>query len=250
MIQSSCNTCTSTSRERPAMNRLVRPAHDRGSPSLCCRGRSRPRGDWSSAGRWSYAQLDRPWRRGRRTRSWRWSVRAGDRVAGDDQPNDLGVILASTVPMRPRARWWVGINAEPSRAAGEAVPRRRCSFVARCCRATPPPADQVVRRWRARCSPRRGRTGERTTLQPRRRALTTPVPRAMSTRTRPRGIACTRVARRGYPKGAVHSQHNLLVPGAECLQRAAASCGGTSLRGGDFLGASTILARRRCSIRR
>ena len=132
-------------------------------------------------------------------------VRAGDRVAGA-LPNDLDVILAFHGAMRIGAIW-VGIN----RAL--AAPEKRYllddsgSSLLLCDRAT---AEQVTGGGAPRVVVLEDGAGEWYDAL----AAAPDAPfEADVDPFAPAGIAYTS-GTTGYPKGAVHSQYNLLVPGA------------------------------------
>jgi long-chain acyl-CoA synthetase len=176
------------------------------------------------SGRWSYAELDAFAARAANA-LLAMGVRAGDRVAGA-LPNDLDVVLAFHGAMRIGAVW-VGIN----RAL--APPEKRyllddsgtslllCDL---------PTAEQLatVGAGDARVVVVDGATGEWSEAWS--GATHEPVVVEIDPYA-PAGIAYTS-GTTGYPKGAVHSQYNLLVPGAVLnVSRGY----GPSLRKGDFL---------------
>jgi acyl-CoA synthetase (AMP-forming)/AMP-acid ligase II len=182
------------------------------------------------SGRWSYAELDRLASNAAHALV-ALGVQPGDRVAGG-LPNDLDVILAFHGAMRLGAVW-VGINralAPPEKqfllddsgtslllcdaATAEQVGGGRTNGAVRVLT-----VDEGAGEWH-----------DALAAAPDERFERDPDPFA------PAGIAYTS-GTTGYPKGATHSQHNLLVPGAVL----GASRGwGPSLRKGDFL-ALTIL---------
>ena len=176
------------------------------------------------SGRWSYAELDRLCDRAAHALH-AMGVRAGDRVAGA-LPNDLDVVLAFHGAMRIGAIW-VGINRALAPPEKRYLLDDSGSSLFVCDAAT---AEQVVGDGHA--APRvvalEDGTGEwydalAAAPDSRFRAEIDPLA--------PAGIAYTS-GTTGYPKGAVHSQYNLLVPGAVL----GASRGyGPSLRKGDFL---------------
>jgi acyl-CoA synthetase (AMP-forming)/AMP-acid ligase II len=150
-------------------------------------------------------------------------VRAGDRVAGA-LPNDLDVILAFHGAMRIGAIW-VGIN----RAL--AAPEKRYllddsgSALLLCDRAT---SEQVTSTGAPRVAVLDEGAGEWYDAL----AAAPDAPFEFDVDPfAPAGIAYTS-GTTGYPKGAVHSQYNLLVPGAVLI---ATRGFGPALRKGDFL---------------
>ncbi len=178
------------------------------------------------SGRWSYAELDRLANQAAHALA-ALGVQAGDRVAGG-LPNDLDVILAFHGSMRIGAVW-VGINRALAPPEKQFLLDDSGTSLLLCDAAT---AEQL--------------TGSGT------RALTVedapgewhdalaaapdePFGRDIDPFA-PAGIAYTS-GTTGYPKGATHSQHNLLVPGA---MLGASRGWGRALRKGDFL-ALTIL---------
>jgi long-chain acyl-CoA synthetase len=180
----------------------------------------------TASGRWSYAELDRLASRAAHALA-ALGVRAGDRVAGA-LPNDLDVILAFHGAMRIGAVW-VGINRALAPPEKQFLLDDSGTSLLLCDAAT---AEQVP-------------AGDRRVLTiddgpgEWRNALTAAPDEPFVAEVdpdAPAGIAYTS-GTTGYPKGATHSQHNLLVPGAVL----GASRGwGSSLRKGDFL-ALTIL---------
>ena len=149
-------------------------------------------------------------------------VRAGDRVAVA-LPNDLDVMIAFHGAMRIGAIW-LGIN-QALGAAGEAVPPRRQRHVVAAVRRRA--AEQVACGGAPRVVVLEDGAGEwhdALAAAPDAPFVADVDPFA------PAAIAYTS-GTTGYPKGAVHSQYNLLLPGAVL----GASRGyGPSLRKGDF----------------
>jgi acyl-CoA synthetase (AMP-forming)/AMP-acid ligase II len=176
------------------------------------------------SGRWSYQELDRLADRAARALA-ALGVRAGDRVAGA-LPNDVDVILAFHGAMRVGAVW-VGVNralAPPEMRyllddSGASVLLADAPTVERLervdgCRVVAVDVGDGDDEWHAAlvaaADGRFARAAD---------------PDA------PAGIAYTS-GTTGFPKGAVHSQHNLVVPGAALV----ASRGyGSTLRKGDCL---------------
>jgi acyl-CoA synthetase (AMP-forming)/AMP-acid ligase II len=178
------------------------------------------------SGRWSYAELDRL--AGNAAHALvALGVAPGDRIAGA-LPNDLDVILAFHGAMRLGAVW-VGINRALAPPEKQFLLEDSGASLLLCDAAT---AEQVgggstrvltvedgSGEWRGALAAAPDDRFERH-VDP----------------FAPAGIAYTS-GTTGYPKGATHSQHNMLVPGAVL----GASRGwGPSLRKGDFL-ALTIL---------
>ena len=178
------------------------------------------------SGRWSYAELDRLASRAAHALV-ALGVRAGDRVAGG-LPNDLDVILAFHGAMRLGAVW-VGINRALAPPEKQFLLDDSGTSLLLCDAAT---ADQVggggVRVLTVEDGP--GAWHDALAAAPDTPFTSTVDPYAAA------GIAYTS-GTTGYPKGATHSQHNLLVPGA---MLGASRGWGPSLRKGDFL-ALTIL---------
>jgi acyl-CoA synthetase (AMP-forming)/AMP-acid ligase II len=178
------------------------------------------------SGRWSYAELDRMADRAAHALV-ALGVGPGDRIAGA-LPNDLDVILAFHGAMRIGAIW-VGINRALARPEKQFLLDDSGTSLLLCDAAT---AEQVgggaARVLTVDDGPGEWRDALAT-------APDEPFVGAVDPLA-PAGIAYTS-GTTGYPKGATHSQHNLLVPGAVL----AASRGwDRSLRKGDFL-ALTIL---------
>ena len=124
-------------------------------------------------------------------------VRPGDRVAAS-LPNDADVVVAFHGAMRLGAVW-LGVNRALA-PPGEALPARGLRL-RRSCSATTTCRDLGVRvvdlaEWRAAVGAADG----------------TPIGVDVDPFA-PAGLAYTS-GTTGHPKGAVHSQHNLLVPGA------------------------------------
>jgi acyl-CoA synthetase (AMP-forming)/AMP-acid ligase II len=178
------------------------------------------------SGRWSYAELDRLAARAAHALV-ALGVRPGDRVAGA-LPNDLDVILAFHGAMRVGAVW-VGINRALAPPEKQFLLDDSGTSLLLCDTAT---AEQVAG------GSTRVLTVEDGTGEWRDALAAAPDDPFESTvdPDAPAGIAYTS-GTTGYPKGATHSQHNLLVPGA---MLAASRGWGSSLRKGDFL-ALTIL---------
>ena len=182
------------------------------------------------SGRWSYAELDRLAARAAHALS-ALGVRAGDRVAGG-LPNDLDVILAFHGAMRIGAVW-VGINRALAPPEKQFLLDDSGTSLLLCDAAT---ADQLgssgggrgVRVLTVDDGP--GEWRDALDAAPDEPFVHDVDPFA------PAGIAYTS-GTTGYPKGATHSQHNLLVPGAAL---GATRGWGPTLRKGDFL-ALTIL---------
>jgi O-succinylbenzoic acid--CoA ligase len=178
------------------------------------------------SGRWSYAELDRLADRAAHALVT-LGVKAGDRVAGG-LPNDLDVILAFHGAMRLGAVW-VGINRALAPPEKLFLLDDSGTSLLLCDGAT---AEQVAG-GPARVITVEDGPGEwRDAL-----ASASDEPFVADVDPfAPAGIAYTS-GTTGYPKGATHSQHNLLVPGA---MLAASRGWGPTLRKGDFL-ALTIL---------
>jgi long-chain acyl-CoA synthetase len=179
------------------------------------------------SGRWSYAELDRLADRAAHALV-ALGVRAGDRVAGG-LPNDLDVILAFHGAMRVGAVW-VGINRALAPPEKQFLLEDSGTSLLLC---EAPTAEQVAG------SAARVVTIEEDGPGEWHDALTgapdDPFPSDVDPLAAA-GIAYTS-GTTGYPKGATHSQHNLLVPGA---MLGASRGWDASLRKGDFL-ALTIL---------
>ena len=179
------------------------------------------------SGRWSYAELDRLADRAAHTLA-ALGVHAGDRVAGA-LPNDLDVILAFHGAMRLGAVW-VGINRALAPPEKQFLLDDSGTSLLLC---DAPTAEQVSGSAARVVTVEETGRGNGTPRSRRRR--TTPFVGDVDPFA-PAGIAYTS-GTTGYPKGATHSQHNLLVPGA---MLGASRGWGPSLRKGDFL-ALTIL---------
>ncbi len=181
------------------------------------------------SGRWSYAELDRLSARAAHALS-ALGVQPGDRVAGA-LPNDLDVILAFHGAMRLGAVW-VGINRAFVAPEKQFLLDDSGASLLLC---DEPTAEQLrsagagaTRVVTVEDGP--GEWHDALAAAPADPFVGDVDPFA------PAGLAYTS-GTTGYPKGATHSQHNLLVPGAVL----GASRGwGPSLRKGDFL-ALTIL---------
>ncbi len=174
------------------------------------------------SGRWTYAELDRLADRAAHALH-ALGVRAGDRVAGA-LPNDLDVILAFHGAMRIGAVW-VGINRALAPPEKRYLLDDSGSSLLLADAAT---AEQVAGGGAPRVVVLEDAAGEWAD------ALAA-APDAPFTADvdpfAPAGIAYTS-GTTGYPKGAVHSQYNLLLPGAVL----GVSRGyGPTLRKGDFL---------------
>ena len=178
------------------------------------------------SGRWSYAELDRLAGRAAHALT-ALGVRPGDRVAGA-LPNDVDVILAFHGTMRLGAVW-VGINRALAPPEKQFLLDDSGASLLLCDAAT---AEQVAAAETRVIIVDDGAGEWHDAL-----AATREDPFVSEVDPHaPAGIAYTS-GTTGYPKGATHSQHNLLVPGAVL----GASRGwGPSLRKGDFL-ALTIL---------
>lgn len=174
------------------------------------------------SGRWSYAELDRLAARAAHALH-AMGVRAGDRVAGA-LPNDLDVILAFHGAMRIGAIW-VGLNRALAPPEKRYLLDDSGSSLLLCDAAT---AEQVSGEGAPRVVILEDGAGEwydALAGAPDEPFVSDVDPHA------PAGIAYTS-GTTGYPKGAVHSQYNLLLPGAVL----GASRGwGPALRKGDFL---------------
>jgi long-chain acyl-CoA synthetase len=173
------------------------------------------------SGRYSYSELDRAANRAAHALA-AMGVRPGDRV-GASMPNDVGVVIAFHGVMRLGAVW-VGINrvlAPPEKQyiLGDAgikvfLGDDEMATQVEKLRGELPDLGPIVGDWAAAL-----RTADDGRLSP------TIDPLA------PAGIAYTS-GTTGFPKGVVHSQYNLLLPGAATV----ASRGyDASLRKGDCL---------------
>jgi long-chain acyl-CoA synthetase len=181
------------------------------------------------SGRWSYAELDRLASRAAHALV-ALGVRSGDRVAGA-LPNDLDVILAFHGAMRIGAVW-VGINRAFVAPEKQFLLDDSGASLLLC---DAPTAEQLrsAGAGRTRVVTVEDGPGEWHD------ALAAAPDDAFEADVdpfAPAGLAYTS-GTTGYPKGATHSQHNLLVPGA---MLGASRGWGPSLRKGDFL-ALTIL---------
>jgi long-chain acyl-CoA synthetase len=181
------------------------------------------------SGRWSYAELDRLASRAAHALV-ALGVQPGDRVAGA-LPNDLDVILAFHGAMRIGAVW-VGINRAFVAPEKQFLLDDSGASLLLC---DAPTAEQLrsagvggARVVTVDDGP--GEWHDSLTAAPDDPFVADVDPFA------PAGLAYTS-GTTGYPKGATHSQHNLLVPGA---MLGASRGWGPSLRKGDFL-ALTIL---------
>jgi acyl-CoA synthetase (AMP-forming)/AMP-acid ligase II len=178
------------------------------------------------SGRWSYAELDRMADRAAHALV-ALGVAPGARIAGA-LPNDLDVILAFHGAMRVGAIW-VGVNRALAPPEKQFLLDDSGTSLLLCDAAT---AEQVGGGAAQVLTVDDGPGEWRDALAA---APDEPFVGAVDPLA-PAGIAYTS-GTTGYPKGATHSQHNLLVPGAVL----AASRGwDRSLRKGDFL-ALTIL---------
>jgi len=178
------------------------------------------------SGRWSYAELDRL--AGRAAHALHaLGVRAGDRVASA-LPNDVDVILAFHGAMRIGAIW-VGINRALAPPEKRYLLDDSGTSLLLCDAAT---AEQVTGDTPRVIVLEDGAGGWFDALAA---APDAPFASAVDPHA-PAGIAYTS-GTTGYPKGAVHSQYNLLLPGA---MLGATRGYGPDLRKGDFL-ALTIL---------
>lgn len=173
------------------------------------------------SGRWTYGELDRLATRAAHALH-ALGLRAGDRVAGA-LPNDLDVILAFHGAMRMGAVW-VGINRALAPPEKQFLLDDSGASLLVCDAATASQVGDAAKRvvviddtpgeWHAALDAAPGEP------------LVADVdPFA------PAGIAYTS-GTTGYPKGAVHSQCNLLLPGAVL---GATRGYGPTLRKGDFL---------------
>ena len=174
------------------------------------------------SGRWSYAELDRLAARAAHALH-ALGVRAGDRVAGA-LPNDLDVILAFHGAMRIGAIW-VGVNRALAPPEKRYLLDDSGASLLVCDGAT---AEQVASGDAPRVVVLEDGRGE--WYDALAAATDAPFESAVDPYA-PAGIAYTS-GTTGYPKGAVHSQYNLLLPGAML----GVSRGyGPALRKGDFL---------------
>jgi acyl-CoA synthetase (AMP-forming)/AMP-acid ligase II len=178
------------------------------------------------SGRWSYAELDRLCGRAAHALA-ALGVRAGDRVAGG-LPNDLDVVLAFHGAMRLGAVW-VGINRALAPPEKQYLLDDSGTSLLLCDAATAEQVGEGGRRVIA-VEDGSGEWHDALAEAPDEPFVSDVDPFA------PAGIAYTS-GTTGYPKGATHSQHNLLVPGA---MLGASRGWGPTLRKGDFL-ALTIL---------
>jgi acyl-CoA synthetase (AMP-forming)/AMP-acid ligase II len=152
------------------------------------------------SGTWTYAELDRLADRGRDA-LWALGVRPGDRV-GVSLPNDVDVVVAFHGLLR-LGGVWVGVNRNLA----------------------PPEQEWLLQDCSAALFLDESRLDEWTDAL----AGASPVEVPPVDPFAPAGIAYTS-GTTGRPKGAVHSQHNLLVPGAALVE----SRGwGPELRKGD-----------------
>jgi len=176
------------------------------------------------SGRWSYGELDRLCDRAAHALA-ALGVRAGDRVAGA-LPNDLDVILAFHGAMRIGAVW-VGINRALAQPEKQYLLDDSGTSLVLCDGAT---AAQITGPHVVRVEGDAGEWPDALAAVP-----DDPFPSSVDPSVAA-GIAYTS-GTTGYPKGAVHSQYNLLVPGAVIVAERGF---GPDLRKGDFL-ALTIL---------
>jgi O-succinylbenzoic acid--CoA ligase len=178
------------------------------------------------SGRWTYAELDLLANRAAHTLA-ALGLRSGDRVAGA-LPNDLDLVLAFHGAMRLGAVW-VGVNRALAPPEKQFLLDDSGTALLLC---DAPTAEEVSGSCTRVVVVDEGANDwtDAFAAAPEGPFPTTVDPFA------PAGIAYTS-GTTGYPKGATHSQHNLLVPGA---MLAASRGWGSSLRKGDFL-ALTIL---------
>jgi long-chain acyl-CoA synthetase len=176
---------------------LVRERRSRsipGAPETCAEVLSRSAADHPEklaligrSGRLTYAQLDEAVVRGSQALA-ALGVRSGDRVACT-MANDIDIVVAFFATMRAGAIW-VGINsslAEPEK-----------DYMVRDCAASAYLGRDIpLDEWRARCEGA---------------AVVDDAPVAVSPHA-PAAIAYTS-GTTGFPKGAVHSHHNLILVGA------------------------------------
>lgn len=181
------------------------------------------------SGRWSYAELDRLASRAAYALV-ALGVQPGDRVAGA-LPNDLDVILAFHGAMRIGAVW-VGINRALAPPEKQFLLDDSGTSLLLCDAPTSAQVREIgagdARVLTIDDGP--GEWRDALSAAPDEPFVSDVDPFA------PAGIAYTS-GTTGYPKGATHSQHNLLVPGA---MLGASRGWDASLRKGDFL-ALTIL---------
>lgn len=178
------------------------------------------------SGRWSYAELDRLADRAAHALA-ALGVQSGDRVAGA-LPNDLDVILAFHGAMRVGAVW-VGVNRALAPPEKQFLLEDSGTSLLLC---DAPTATQMTGSDARVLTVEDGPGEWRDAFAS---APDDPFPSDVDPFA-PAGIAYTS-GTTGYPKGATHSQYNLLVPGA---MLGASRGWGPSLRKGDFL-ALTIL---------
>jgi long-chain acyl-CoA synthetase len=153
------------------------------------------------SGRYTYAELDRLANQAAHALAER-GVRAGDRVAAS-LPNDTDVVVAFHGAMRIGAIW-VGVNRALAPPEKEYLLTDSGASLLLCDRETEAQVGGAVDCIVA------GETGEWTDLLHGASDVTFS---ADIDPLAPAGIAYTS-GTTGFPKGAVHSQHNLLVPGA------------------------------------
>jgi long-chain acyl-CoA synthetase len=178
------------------------------------------------SGRWSYSELDRLASKAAHALA-SLGVQPGDRVAGG-LPNDVDVILAFHGAMRLGAVW-VGINRALAPPEKQYLLDDSGTSLLLCDAAT---AEQVSG---ASCRVLTVEDGPGEWHDALGEGSDEPFVGDVDPYA-PAGIAYTS-GTTGYPKGATHSQHNLLVPGA---MLGASRGWGATLRKGDFL-ALTIL---------
>src|SRR5262245_4435627 len=173
------------------------------------------------SGRWSYSEFDQLAHRAAHALA-SLGIRAGDRVAGS-LPNEFDVVVAFHGAMRLGAIW-VGINRALAPPEKEYLLSDSGVSLLLCDSAT---AEQL------------GRTDARVVVEPSDPAGDWAAAMAVDDGPigadidphAPAGIAYTS-GTTGYPKGAVHSQYNLLMPGAAIV---ASRAMGPGLRKGDSL---------------
>jgi acyl-CoA synthetase (AMP-forming)/AMP-acid ligase II len=158
------------------------------------------------SGRWSYAELDRLADRAAHALA-ELGVRMGDRVGGA-LPNDIDVVLAFHGAMRLGAVW-VGVNRALAPPEKRYLLADSGTSLMVCDTATADELGDVDG-----CRIVVAEPGDRSCLWQEAMAAAPDAPkRADVDPFAPAGIAYTS-GTTGFPKGAVHSQYNLLVPGA------------------------------------